>query len=187
VGVGGQYRSFSPGEIIARGQAVRITGLGLVTVGLLLCATAMSYPSIKGNQVKAAHQDAFTRAITNCKVLPSDQSVQQGYYYAQMLDPSQKWVDSKTGKPVFEGALLQPVATKSICALDGSFGEIGASGVAQNIRSVSGEEMRAALKKRFGGEVTFIDMATMSRRFLPNFDQRNKQKSKPKTGMEIKA
>jgi hypothetical protein len=144
----------------------------------------MSYPSIKGNQVKAAHQDAFTRAITNCKVLPSDQSVQQGYYYAQMLDTSQKWVDTKTGKPVFEGALLQPVATKSICALDGSFGEIGASGVAQNVRSVSGEDMRAALKKRFNDEVTYIDMATISRRFLPNFEQRNK-KSKLRKGMEI--
>jgi hypothetical protein len=164
---------------------VRVTGLGLGTVGLLLCATAMSYPSIKGNQVRAAHQDAFTRAITNCKVLPSEQSVQQGYYYAHRLDPSQKWIDAKTGKPVFEGALLQPVATKSICALDGSFGEIGASGVAQNVRSVSGEEMRAALKKRFNGEVTYIDMATVSRRFVPNFNQRNKQKSKPKTGMEI--
>jgi hypothetical protein len=145
----------------------------------------MSYPSIKGNQVRAAHQDAFTRAITNCKVLAAGQSVQQGYYYAQMLDPSQKWVDSKTGKPVFEGPLLQPVATKSICALDGSFGEIGASGVAQNVRSVSGEDMRIALKKRFGDEVTFVDMATVSRRFLPNFEQRNKQQSKPKTGMEI--
>jgi hypothetical protein len=187
MGMGGQYRSFSPGKIIARGQTMRVTGLGLGTVGLLLCATAMSYPSIKGNQVKAAHQDAFTRAITNCKVLMTGQSVQQGYYYAQMLDPSQKWVDAKTGKPVFEGALLQPVATKSICALDGSFGEIGASGVAQNVRSVSGEEMRAALKKRFGPEVTFVDMATVSRRFVPNFEKRNKQQSKPRKGMGITA
>jgi hypothetical protein len=159
---------------------VRITGLSLSTALLLTIATAASYPSLKGSQVKAAHEDAFARAIVNCKVLPPEQSARQGYYYAQRLDPAKKWIDANTGLPAHEGPLLQPVVTKSICGLDGSFCEIGASGVAQNCRSVPGENMRTALTKRFGGEVSYVDMAVLSRRFVPNFEKR-KQQSPEKT------
>lgn len=166
---------------------MRVTSLGLITIGTLLIATAASYPQLKGNAIKGAHKEASKRAIAQCRVLPEGQDVQAGYYYAQMLDPSKKWVQPDTGKPTIEGPLLAPVATKSICSLGGSFGEIGANGVAINVRSIDGVDMRSALAARFPKGVPFTDMGTLSQRWVPNFEARvRKEKGAPKTTMEIR-
>jgi hypothetical protein len=165
---------------------MRITGLGPTTIGVLLLATAASYPQLKGNSIAATHKEAAKRAISNCRVLPEGEDVLAGYYYGQLLDPSKRWVEPKTGKTTIEGALLAPVATKSICSLGGSFGEVGASGVAQNVRSIDGAEMRKELTARFKGQVPFTDMATISLRFRPDFKARvQKEKEQPKKTMEI--
>ena len=164
---------------------MRLTGLGLASIGIVIIGTATSYPQIRGNQIKAAHKEAVTRMVKECRVLPEGQDVQAGFYYASYLDPSKKWTDANTGKAVFEGALLRDGIAKSVCSLRGTAAEIGPNGVAQNVRSINPTEMRRMLKERYPEGIPFSDMAIASRVWVPNFEARAHQAEKPKTTMEI--
>lgn len=163
---------------------MRLTGLGLTTVGVLFLGTAFSYPQIRGTQIKAAHAEAVSRMVKDCRVLPAGQNVAAGFYYAQYLDPAKKWTDANTGKPIVEGALLSGGVAKSICSLGGSAAELGPNGAAQNVRSIPAPDMRKMLRDRYPNGVPPEDMAVMSIVWKPNFEARVKEKAKPRE-MEI--
>lgn len=167
---------------------MRVTSLSIGVLGLLLIGGIGSWPRIAEARKQAAHQVVAKERSQRCLMLEQGSQIQEGYFYAGILDPSKKWQqpDGKGGwKPTREGALLGGV-NQSLCDSSGMTAEVGIGGVAQNLRSMSAEEMEAALRKRFPtGEVSFTAIAIKSDRFLPDFKKRAEEK-KAKAAQENK-
>jgi hypothetical protein len=139
-------------------------------LGILLIGAAASYPRLAQARIEASHGTVAKKRSSTCFVLEEGRQVQEGYNYAAMLDPSKDW--EYKGKPTREGSLLAGV-NQSICDWSGVTAEIGAGGVAQNLRSIPADEMLASLKKRFpAGEMPFHVVAVKSDRFVPDFKKR---------------
>lgn len=157
--------------------------LEICSAVILSVAFLASYPVIHTNKTKVSHGQVASARAKNCLLLGPDERIQEGYNYADRLDPSQKWV--RNGQPTIEGNLLQGM--KSICDLSGNTAEVGTGGFAQNSRSMSSDDMRKEIKQRFpNGEVPFSSMATQSKLFIPDFKKREEDAKKSKEQLSTK-
>jgi hypothetical protein len=152
---------------------VKFTGLSIwCSLGLIVSVIA-SYPRISAAKQQSEHFTVAKEVSQKCLLVEEGQ-IAEGFFYAARLDPTKQWYWQ--GKPTTEGQLLSG-NNQFLCDSQGNTAEVGRNGVAQNVRTVTPEQMREWLKKRFGGEsVNFSLVAVRSTRFLPNFEKREQER-----------
>lgn len=152
---------------------MRITALTLMSIPLIVIGTALSYPRIAARSQSAAHEQIALERIASCFVV-HDGAINEGYFYAHLLDPSRKW--DRLGKPTIEGDLLAG-KNQFLCDVFGKTASVGNNGVAENLRSLPADRMRTLLSKRFSGnEVHHSLLVTQSTIYRPDFNRRLKEK-----------